>query len=90
MESAEVWPSQDKINQFTATQAQDSHEEVSSLITKLLLTSTSILQKQGWSEDQLVGWPCRKAIFVEVDQDLSVDQEGKLLSWMVEFLLWLK
>ena len=36
-----------------------------------------------------MGWPLRKALFVEVDQDLSVDQEGKLLSWMVEFLLWL-
>ena len=36
-----------------------------------------------------MGWPLRKAIFVEVDQDLSADQEGKLLSWMVEFLLWL-
>ena len=27
---------------------------------------------------------------MEVDQDLSAYQEGKLLSWMVEFLLWLK
>ena len=26
---------------------------------------------------------------MEVDEGLSVDQEGKLLSWMVEFLLWL-
>ena len=32
-----------------------------------------------------LAWVPRKALLLEVEEDLSVDQEGKLPSWMVEF-----
>ena len=54
-------------------QPRQAKKELLCLITKLLLTSTMLALKEG--------------TFVEVKEGLSVDQEGQLLSWMVELCM---
>ena len=68
-------PGKENTIRFSSQQLQprQAKKDVLNLITKPLLTSTMLALKEG--------------TFVEVKEGLSVDQEGQLLSWMVELCM---